>query len=149
MRTQNILGGVEAAIAAFEKLNRLSFRRQSELTGLDLTMAQARALLIVTEDPGLTIGSLADHLGVKPPAASLLADRMVQAGLLLRHDDERDRRRVVLTPTEAAHDLISRLRGESLGKLRELLAGLTPHELRALTTGLEALARVAAQSRPV
>jgi len=138
---------IEAALAALENLNRVVMQRQSDWTEVDLTMAQAKALLVLVDEPGLTIGSLADHLGVKPPAASLLAERMVQAGLLARHDDENDRRRVVLTATESARDLIDRLRGQSTAHLRELLSGLAAADLRALTTGIEALARVAVARR--
>jgi DNA-binding MarR family transcriptional regulator len=138
---------IQAAIDAFERLNRVVLQRPTDWTALELTMAQAKALLVLVDDPGLTIGALADHLGVKPPAASLLVERMVQAGLLARHDDEHDRRRVVLTPTETARDLIGRLRGQSTAHLRELLAGLAAGDLQALTTGIEALARVAATRR--
>jgi DNA-binding MarR family transcriptional regulator len=42
------------------------------------------------------VTGFADRAGTKPPAASLLIDRLVHSGYIERRQDEEDRRRVII-----------------------------------------------------
>lgn len=66
----------------------------------ELTIAQLRALNFAAERPGGTMGELSESLGIRLSAATGLADRLVQHGLLKRDGDPSDRRviRLHLTP---------------------------------------------------
>ena len=70
-----------------------------DLLGVDLTMAQMKALAVIQRQPNCTIGMLSEQLGVKPPATSLLVDKLVRAGLARRLRDRNDGRRVIVEST--------------------------------------------------
>jgi Transcriptional regulators len=89
----------------------------------------------------LRMSELAARLGIGSSSASGLADRLVELGLLRRHDDPDDRRQVVVTTTPEAVALLERFRELNLRQLRELLARLQPDELDIVDRSLEILDR--------
>lgn len=124
-------------------LNRVIMARGSaHWAHLDISMAQLKALFALSEAADLTVSALAERLGTKPSATSVLVDRLVHQGLVKRIEDESDRRRVLLSMTEEATALVERLR-QGRSQIAELLKALNSDELRALTVGLNALVRVA------
>lgn len=117
---------------------------------LELTLAQVKALFVLHVDapaqgyaPGtLTIGALAERLGVGVPTASHLVERLVQLGMVQRREDEADRRRAFVAPTPRATELVERLRTLRIERMRRWLERLDDGELRALADGLRGLVRV-------
>lgn len=136
-------GSVDDASAAFRAVVSALFAASGpEWVGLELSMAQLKALFALRDAGPLSLSALAEKLGGKLPAASVLADRLVNARLVTRHEDADDRRRVRLALTPEGEDLVQRLRGGG-DRLRAWMAVL-PLETRAqLTEGLTALAEVA------
>ena len=67
----------------------------------ELTIPQLQALNIVANQPGCTMGGLAEGLGIQLNAATGLAGRLVQQGLLERSADPEDRRLVRLHLSES------------------------------------------------
>ena len=116
---------------------------------LNLTMAQLKALFTLDREPGTTVGGLAERLGVKPPAASLLVDKLVHARLALRRAHTGDGRRVVLLPSAQGAALVTRLRQGSHSRLEGWIEQLSDDELDALAAGVDALARVALKTSTV
>jgi len=109
----------------------------------EFTMAQLRALMVLSHDPSLAVGELGDRLGITLSSASRLADRLVQEGLAERWEDPGDRRRALLRLAPRGHDLIEQMqqgRQERRDRLRRLLRQLPDQKLAALREGLEALA---------
>jgi len=117
-----------------------------ELLSLDLTMGQFKAMATVTMYGPQPVGELGRRLGLSEPAASLLADKLVELGLAVREHDPQDGRRTLVTATPAADELAARLReGREEHSLR-WLGALTDDELDALTRGYRGLLRVAAET---
>jgi|DewCreStandDraft_2_1066082.scaffolds.fasta_scaffold00206_12 DNA-binding MarR family transcriptional regulator len=114
---------------------------------IDLTMAQLKALVVLSEEELLSVGCLAGALGVSLPAASLLVERLVQQGHAERHEDPRDRRRTLITLSPQGRQLIARLRHGNRERLREWIARLTKEDRAALARGLRALAEAATLER--
>jgi len=86
-----------------------------------LTPQQHQALLAVRglgSEKGITVGELASHLLLKHHTAVGLADRLVQAGLLLRTPDQTDRRRVLLSLTAKANQALKALSATHLAEIR-------------------------------
>ncbi len=112
---------------------------------LDLTMGQLKALFALT-DAALTVGQVADLMGLSKPTASLLVDRLVHLGLVERTEDPQDRRRTRVRLTAAGRDRAARLREGGEERWRSLLGQLSADDLAAWTQGVQALARVAASA---
>jgi DNA-binding MarR family transcriptional regulator len=72
-----------------------------------LAPQQHQALLAIKGAGGkMSIGDLAQRLLVRPHSAVGLVDRLVEAKLLQRDSDQKDRRRVLLTITPAAENVL-------------------------------------------
>ena len=133
---------VDEALAAFQRIQRTvmsaTWGRWSEL---DLTIRQMKALHSLGECGELNVGALAERQGTKLPAASILADNLVHAGLVERADDPEDRRRVLLRLTPAGEEVVRRPH-EVAALLRSWIERMPPHELSALQRGLRSLAQI-------
>lgn len=138
----------EVVEAEHEVVRELLATTLGELLRADLTMAQMKALAVIERQPDCSIGMLSEQLGVKPPAASLLVDKLARAGLASRLRDRGDGRRVIVQPTAEGGALISRIRHGSHLVLETWVAQLSDADLAALGQGMRVLAAVAARSRP-
>jgi DNA-binding MarR family transcriptional regulator len=116
-----------------------------ELLSLDLTMGQFKAMSMVTLYGPQPVGELGRRLGLSEPAASLLADRLVDLGLAVRERDPQDRRRTLVTATVAAEELAARLRQGREEQVLSWLGSLTTAELAGLVRGFRGLVRIAAE----
>jgi DNA-binding MarR family transcriptional regulator len=132
---------IEAALEAQRQLGRAMHRlTASEWVGSDLTMSQLKALLLLDTFPALTIGQFACQMQFAKPAASILVDKLVQAGYVERTEDPIDRRRTnIQLSAEGLRTLIRLMRGKR-DRLRAALARLSEDDLRALIQGFRALA---------
>jgi DNA-binding MarR family transcriptional regulator len=105
-----------------------------------VTLGQMEAMMLLHEAAeALTMGELADALGMTPSSASQLVERLVRLGLVERLREEDDRRvvRVVVTTgTKRKFDAMVRVR---LRALEHLTAALSDSELRTLVELLQKL----------
>ena len=89
-----------------------------------LTVPQMRAMGFIRRNPGTSLSAVAEHLGVTPPTASALVDRLVRLDLVRRKADPAERRRALLTISPEGRALWS----WTTAKIRETLRA----ELRSL-----------------
>lgn len=95
-----------------------------------LSAQQHQALLAVRGFPGrarVSVGELAERLQLRHHSAVGLIDRLAARGLLRRHYDRRDGRRVLVTLTprgQARLARLSRAHREELARLAPLLRAL-------------------------
>jgi DNA-binding MarR family transcriptional regulator len=115
----------------------------TEWWSLELTMAQVKVLFTLAFEGQATIGKIAETLGVGPPTASHLVDRLVQAGLVERVEQSTDRRYILASLTSQGETMVRRLRQGRIDRLHSWLAQLDEQDVAALRQGLEALIRVA------
>lgn len=108
-----------------------------DLADLDLTPAQAEALLFLVRHDPACVGDLADGLDVSYPAATKAVDRLVAKGLVTRKESERDRRQSELTVTDAGREVIVRMRLARRQRLETIFARMAPDDQRALLKGLK------------
>ena len=76
---------------------------------VDLSIVQAQALLVLTEQPGLNLGLLARALSKDQASTSIVIDRMMTLGLVSRETDPDDRRRALLYTTSQAQPLVDHM----------------------------------------
>ena len=110
---------------------------------LDLSMAQLKGLFVLHTAGALTMGGLAEQLGVSLPTASVLADRLVQAGLAARSEDAADRRRTIMGLTPEGAHLMLQLRQGGSDVLHAWMAELDDATVEALARGVPPLAEAA------
>lgn len=108
-------------------------------TTTELTMQQFRVLAFVVMDPGLTGHELGERLGVSPPTASGLVDRLVEKGLLERVEDSADRRIRRLHITNDGVALTRQMDSLLSRAMIEVIKILTPDELVLLRDGAQAM----------
>ncbi|HLI90178.1 MAG TPA: MarR family transcriptional regulator [Ktedonobacteraceae bacterium] len=109
---------------------------------LDLTMAQFKVLLTIVFEGQVAIGTIAETLGIGPPTASHLVDRLVQAGLVERVEYSVDRRYTLARLTPQGELMMRRLRQGRMDQLQSYLTHLDSQDLAALHQGLKALVRI-------
>ncbi|MGH9207688.1 MAG: MarR family transcriptional regulator, partial [Acidimicrobiales bacterium] len=73
--------------------------RPSAWAGSEVTLSQLIALHIISAKSPMTMLSLSEALGTRPPATSAMVDRLARAGLVRRTPDPTDLRRVLLAVT--------------------------------------------------
>jgi DNA-binding MarR family transcriptional regulator len=106
---------------------------------LELTISQLKGLILLEVRKEITVGGIADALGVGRPSASILVEQLVQLQLATRAEDPTDRRRSLVCLTDEGRELAARLhRGEEQA-MSAVFDRLHPEELSALTVGLNAL----------
>lgn len=108
-------------------------------TPKELTMQQSRVLAFVVKDPGLTGHELGERLGVSPPTASGLVDRLVEKGLLERVEDSADRRIRRLYITDEGMVLTRQMDSLVSRAMIEVIKNLTPGDLVLLRDGAQAM----------
>ncbi len=95
-----------------------------------LTPQQHQALLTVKGFPpqtAVTIGDLAERLRIRHNSAVELVDRLADAGLVVRSPDALDSRRVLLSLSKTANDILAGLSAvhlDELSRLRHVLKGI-------------------------
>jgi DNA-binding MarR family transcriptional regulator len=72
----------------------------------NMTCRQMAILALVAEHPGLSNGPIAGAMKISRPVVTRAADRLTELGLLLRVQDDEDRRKVCLTVTAAGRRLL-------------------------------------------
>ncbi len=95
--------------------------------------------------PGLSLGEVADELGLQASNASATVRSLALRGLVERRPDDTDRRVTRLFPTDEA-SRTRKVRERAWGqRLKHELDGLTPEQAHALTAAIPALRALAAQ----
>jgi DNA-binding MarR family transcriptional regulator len=107
----------------------------------ELTTSQLRVLIIVRQEPGATLTSLAAHLRVSPPTASGLVDRLVRQDYLRRDGDPNDRRYVRHHLTGRGVAVLGELEREGRALMNDILGRLSDGEVDDLVRGLTAQRR--------
>ena len=93
-----------------------------------LAPRQHQALLAIKGFPGgaVTVGDLAERLGVRHHSAVGLVDRLVAAGFVRRQADAHDRRKIILSLTAAGDKILAGLSAIHREELRRITPLLAP-----------------------
>jgi DNA-binding MarR family transcriptional regulator len=114
----------------------LAARGKSEAFG-DLSVPQFHAIMIVRTHGQITMTELSDRLGVSPPSASSMVDRLVEKGILTREHSVEDRRKVVVRVSPEAMEDIESVEETILRSFAELVEKIGPEITRKWCQVLE------------
>jgi len=138
---------IDRVVAAYELLmHRIASSHAPDLLEVAVTMSQAKVLYLIAAAQGMRMSELAVRLGVSISTTSGLVDRLVDHGLLARHDDPADRRQVVVTITPTGSANLERFRELNAAQMRRLLARLADSELDVVERATALLAAAAADA---
>ncbi|MEZ2388330.1 MarR family winged helix-turn-helix transcriptional regulator [bacterium RCC_150] len=105
-----------------------------------VTSPQLRVLVMIAAHGPQKAGAVAAELGVHPSNATRTCDRLVNAGLIVRHDAPGDRRYVALSLTPKGQSLVDTVLEHRRAAVAEVM-GRMPEELRsAVALGMDAFA---------
>ena len=110
---------------------------------LDLTMAQLKAVMLLCRTGRARSRELADGLGIAPPAATPLVDRLVEQKLATREDDSADRRIVWILPTKKAQAVYDELLHTSHDVLEDVISEVPARDRKAVRESVQLLAEAA------
>jgi DNA-binding MarR family transcriptional regulator len=128
-------------------LGGLTRAEDSDWLGLDMGMGQFKAMIVLKEQGRQTVGGVARALKISEPSASLLVDKLVTRGMVVRDTDPGDRRRTLVALSVSGDDLMTRLRRSKEDRFAGWLSQLPVDDLADLAHGLEALVGVIEQSK--
>ena len=124
-------------VAVFMRRSMRNFIRYTRDSGL--SMSQIGALFHIHREGSGGVTDLGDSLGVTSAAASQMLERLVQQDLILRTEDQVDRRVKQLALTEKGTRVIQESIHARQGWLDDLAKMLSPTEKEQVVAALEIL----------
>jgi DNA-binding MarR family transcriptional regulator len=97
-----------------------------------LTALQYTALTVLERHPGIAAAQLARHSFVTAQSMADMVGALLASGLVERHRDPADRRRLVLALTTEGRNVLDRYRGEVAALEARMLDGLSQRDAAAL-----------------
>jgi DNA-binding MarR family transcriptional regulator len=114
------------------RLMRRRFERRARQTRLPITRQQARALLHIARNEGLSQAAVATMLDIEPIALVRILDRLHEEGLVERRPHPTDRRVRTLWLTALAWDVVDRVLALNAETREAACAGLSQAAREAL-----------------
>lgn len=112
----------------------------------ELSMPQIHAVHVTRDRGQVTITELAEMLGVSPPSASAMVDRLVEKGVFKREQSREDRRKVVVSVSNKAMEQFEVIEKNILQSLIKLVEGIGPETTRKWCEVLKRVREVQEQS---
>jgi DNA-binding MarR family transcriptional regulator len=130
-------GEIIEALAPLLAHHRHRWAARCQAHGLSIIGFQVLALLEMHGSMPMT--RLADELGVALPNATGIVGRLVERGIVARLDDASDRRRVVVTLTDAGHRLIGEMEAGRRERMSRLFSQLNEEQQQRLLQSVKDL----------
>ncbi|HEY1920527.1 MAG TPA: MarR family transcriptional regulator [Streptosporangiaceae bacterium] len=110
-----------------------------------ITIAQYRALVVLASRGPQRMVDLAAELGVTPPTAGRMCDRLVRKQMIRRHRARADRRAVLVSVTATGREVVDRATARRRQLIAQVLAGLSPARQLAVGEALRVFAAAAGE----
>lgn len=105
------------------------------LMPLGITAAQLKVLRVISHEDDTT--ALCRLLCIHSASMTRMLDRLERKGLIVRSQDDQDRRKVRLALTHQGEEMTTALPTMEVAAMNEFTAGLTPEELLRLESLLQ------------
>lgn len=103
----------------------------------ELSIPQYHAIMVIRQQGQITMTELSERLGVSPPSASAMVDRLVAKGILVREHSSKDRRKVVVRVSPEARKNIEGVEETILRSFIEIVEKIGPETARKWCEVLE------------
>ena len=112
-----------------------AYRAGADKVAADYGLSEATGLPVLLigrlGDNGVRPGVLADALGLEPSSLVRVVDQLIEAGLLLRHDDPVDRRAKILSLTDAGKQTASLMENALIPFRQKVFGAFAPEDVEA------------------
>ncbi|MBT2382406.1 MarR family winged helix-turn-helix transcriptional regulator [Streptomyces sp. ISL-11] len=123
---------LDAVGPAFGKLRRTSLLEvENPISQKDLSRTLILNIILEAERDGareVTVGAVAEHLGVDPSVASRMVSDCISAGYLIRAASQHDGRRTILHLSPGGKDLMTRFRRHQRSAFEQITADWAERE---------------------
>ena len=134
---------IEESICIWDKLFLdMSSVMPYELYELDVRIPEIRMLQYLNQNGSMSMGSIARWMNVGHPSATMIVNRLVERGLVVRERDHRDWRVVLCRLTDMGQRLIGGHGNPIMKGFRSRLETLTNRQLQNLVRALRALLHI-------
>jgi DNA-binding MarR family transcriptional regulator len=99
---------IKVLLFGLVKQAKADIERQFAMAGISITPFQYGILSIIKHRP-TTLAEIAKKLGIKSPSALPYVDGLCKQGLIIRHGDEQDRRKIQLQITAKGQRLMEHI----------------------------------------
>ncbi|GIP40374.1 MarR family transcriptional regulator [Paenibacillus sp. J31TS4] len=127
-------------MALFTLLKRIGPEQHANL---GVTGPQFYILMCLHREGSCKASRLAELMEVKPSAITVMIDRLVSHGLVIREADEQDRRVVLIGLTEKGRQVLEQVKEKREEIVTQHLSCLEPDELHAFIQSFEKVAQTA------
>lgn len=110
-----------------------------------VTITQFRTLVVLGNQPDLTLNQLADHLGVNASTAMRMINRLLKAGLVSRRENPNDRREILLGLSEAGRDIVDTVTNRRRAEINRIVTAMPAAHRTELIAALHAFADAAGE----
>jgi DNA-binding MarR family transcriptional regulator len=114
--------------------------RRGVATDVQVSPGHIQVLIALARGPR-SVGQLAGELGVSPPAATQLVDKLAEHGMVDRHNDPADRRVVLVDYVAGMREVAGRIVRDRRRPLQNAMSKMTDGEALAFVKGLRLLAQ--------
>ncbi|HTZ30003.1 MAG TPA: MarR family transcriptional regulator [Streptosporangiaceae bacterium] len=111
----------------------------------ETTLAQYRALVVLASRGSQRLVDLARALGVTPPTAGRMCDRLVRKGLIRRHRARSDRREVQVSITAAGRHVVDQATARRRDLIAEILGRIPVRRQAAVAAAFRSFAEAAGE----
>lgn len=108
----------------------------------EITMAQLHTIMSIYNRGEVSMTELSDLTNVSPPSASVMVDRLVEKGILVREHSERDRRKVMVKISPKAVKGIQQIEEGILQSFADLVDDIGPETAKKWCEVIEKVKRV-------
>ena len=103
---------------------------------LELSLSQLKLLMVLSRDGEQPLKDLAGHLVLSLPAASRAVDGLHRRDMVVRREDDEDRRQKQIAITETGEAVVASLSAARLAGIETFIATLTTQEQENLARAL-------------
>ena len=114
-------------------------------SGIEVTLPQYRALVVLASRGPQRVADIAAELGIDPSTGTRLCDRLVRKGLARRHRSTADRRVVRVSLTPSGQQLVDQVTAHRRRELSRVVSTMTQRWREDVTEGLFAFASAAGE----
>lgn len=108
-----------------------------------VTVSQFRTLVVLRGHGEARLNTLAERLGVGSSTALRAVDRLIAAGLVVRRENELDRREVVIGLTDEGRSLVDTVTDRRRAAIKDIVSAMPARQSRVLVEALVAFAEAA------